>query len=423
MPKGFPDDFWWGTGASSNQCEGAAPASDWLRWEHEGKAPPSGQGSGFAQRYAEDFSLYAGLGLTHHRLSIEWARIEPAEGKRDRAEVERYQDIARAARDAGINLWVCLHHFTLPAWFVDDHGGMVDAKARDRYWRRHVEFMAETFGDVVFGWKPINEPMAFAYCGWLGGIHPPGRKDMAEYLTALRASHLSNYAAAAILRQTGKVVASVHNLNPTYPADDRLETAVLLDALDDVTFRCWIGAERDGVLRVPGTDPVEDPAFTEAFDMVGFSYYGTSTRNAESRVGPYPPGTPLGPIGYSPSSEGIKVVLDRLHAELPGKPLLVSEHGVGTTDDAVRCAIVERSLGLVRDAIAEDVPVKGFFHWTGVDNYEWTHGYDLPFGLFDRDRNPRPSADLMASYAGGNQSSRIELELPVQQQGDSHGPA
>jgi beta-glucosidase len=174
---------------------------------------------------------------------------------------------------------------------------------------------------------------------------------------------------------------------------------------------------------VPGTDPVENPAFTEAFDIVGFSYYGTSTRNAEGKVGPYPPATELGPIGYSPSSDGIKVVLDRLHAELPGKPVLVSEHGVGTDDDAKRCAIVDRSLGLVREAIAEGVPVKGFFHWTGVDNYEWTHGYDLPFGLFGRDRNPRPSADLMASYAAGNRSSRTDLDQPVQRQGDPDGPA
>jgi len=79
----WPDGFMWGTAASSTQCEGAAPASDWIDWERDGHAPASGDGNGFAARYAEDFRTYAGLGLRHHRLSIEWARIEPAEGEHD----------------------------------------------------------------------------------------------------------------------------------------------------------------------------------------------------------------------------------------------------------------------------------------------------------------------------------------------------
>ena len=84
----FPDTFWWGTAASSNQCEGAAPASDWARWERTGRAPPSGDGNGFAHRYEEDFALLAEHGLPHHRLSIEWARIEPRQGERDGGAIE-----------------------------------------------------------------------------------------------------------------------------------------------------------------------------------------------------------------------------------------------------------------------------------------------------------------------------------------------
>ena len=89
----FPDSFWWGTGASSTQAEGAAPASDWLAWERAGKAPPSGDGNGFGTRYAEDFALLAAHGLNHHRLSIDWARIEPEPGRRDTAAVEHYTEV------------------------------------------------------------------------------------------------------------------------------------------------------------------------------------------------------------------------------------------------------------------------------------------------------------------------------------------
>src|SRR4030081_435672 len=95
----FGPDFWWGTGASSTQAEGAAPASDWYAMERAGRVPPSGEGNGVAARYAEDFALYAQYGLAHHRLSIEWARVEPEEGKRDDAAVEYYVSVLTAARD------------------------------------------------------------------------------------------------------------------------------------------------------------------------------------------------------------------------------------------------------------------------------------------------------------------------------------
>src|SRR5690349_24650688 len=97
----WPDGFLWGTGASATQCEGAAPASDWIEWERAGRVPVSGDGNGFGTRYAEDFAIYASLGLTHHRISIEWARIEPEPGVHDPAAVEHYRALLAAARNAG----------------------------------------------------------------------------------------------------------------------------------------------------------------------------------------------------------------------------------------------------------------------------------------------------------------------------------
>ena len=92
-------------------------------------------------------------------------------------------------------------------------------------------------------------------------------------------------------------------------------------------------------------------------------------------------------------------MLDRLHAELPGTPLLVAEYGIGTDDDAVRAAYLERGLEVVHDAIGRGIDVRGFFHWTAVDNYEWLHGYDVAFGIIDRDRNVRPSALVLQREA------------------------
>ena len=121
--------------------------------------------------------------------------------------------------------------------------------------------------------------------------------------------------------------------------------------------------------------------------------------DAEGKVTPYPTSARVGPMGYAPWSEGLEIVLHRLHEELPGRPLLICEHGVGTDDDEWRCDVLRESIGLVERAIADGIDVRGFFHWTGVDNYEWNHGFDVQFGCFTRDREPRGSAELLKSFA------------------------
>jgi beta-glucosidase len=396
----LPDDFLWGTAASSTQAEGAAPRADWWAWEREGHAPLSGNGNGFGTGFADDFRLLAEHGLTHHRLSIEWARIEPWVGKHDKDEIDRYRDMLRAARDAGIAVWVCLHHFTLPGWFSDDMGGFLDDKGLSYYWPRHVDFVAETFGDLVAGWKPMNEPVAYAGAAYLLGIHPPGKTDPADFFAALEATHLANHAAWQLLSSGDAPVATVHNLSPLYPADDSDPTRRMLGTYDDVVWTSWSRMLREGVLQLPGRAPIEREDFADSFDLIGFSYYSAQTVDAAGVTGPYPAAARVGPLGYAPWSEGLAVTLRRLADELPGRDLLVCEHGVGTEDDDWREEVLRSSLELIEDAVDDGLPVKGFFHWTAVDNYEWSHGYDVPFGLFDRDRDPKPaSAALMKRYA------------------------
>jgi len=386
----FPSGFWWGTGASSTQAEGAAPASDWYALERRGVMPPSGEGNGFGTRYAEDFELYAQYGLTHHRLSIEWARIEPEEGRRDDAAIEHYSRVLTAARDVGISPWVCLHHFTLPGWFTElGEGGFLDDRARSYYWARHVAFIAETFGDLVFGWKPINEPGAYA------GIYP----TVARRFDVLGAILLAQRDAWRELRGGGKPVATIHDLSPTFKVGHTVKTDRMYDAVENMIWNVWLRAERDGVLSIPGRAEREVPDLREACDLIGFSYYSATGISDEGTIVPYPVTARVGPMGYAPWSEGLAVVLHRLHDELPGRPLLICEHGVGTPDDEWRCDVLRESLSYVDDALAEGIDVRGFFHWTGVDNYEWHHGFDVQFGCFTRDREPRESAELLRSYA------------------------
>ncbi|HEV3226221.1 MAG TPA: family 1 glycosylhydrolase [Acidimicrobiales bacterium] len=379
----FPDPFWWGTGASSTQCEGAAPASNWARWEQLGRAPESAEGNGFGHRHAEDFALLAEHGLTHHRLSIEWARIEPRQGQRDNDAVEHYRRVLEAARDAGMNPWVCLHHFTLPGWFADDLGGFLDEKAARYWWPRHVDFVAETFGDLVFGWKPVNEPVAYALTGFLMGVFPPGRQDIDDFRSVVRNIHRANADAANLLRGTDAPVATIHNLSPIYTADATPEAAARAARVDEMIWRSWA-----------------EPELLDPFDLLGFSYYAATAVHGDGTQGAYPADATTGPMGYAPWSPGLGEVLHRLAEEHPDKPILIDECGIGTHDDEWRATYLRECVDETERALADGIDVRGFFHWTAVDNYEWLHGYTVPFGLFDRDRNPRSSIEVLSRGTG-----------------------
>jgi beta-glucosidase len=393
----WPEGFMWGTGASSTQCEGAAPASDWWDWERAGRAPISGDGNGFATRYAEDFALLAELGLTHHRLSFDWARIEPEPGVRDDKAVAHYRDVLRAARDAGVVPWVCLHHFTLPRW-VTDRGGFLAPETRTEHWRRHVDFVAETFGDLAGGWQPVNEMNFYPVGAYRGLGFPPGHNDRDECAAVSEAIHLATFEAAQRLRQTGAPVSSIFALSALVLQDDDPASRAELERMRGHSSAPGIGLFREGVLRVPGRAPVERPDLAGAFDLIGFSYYAAVGFRA-GRAALQPPDAPRSPLGYAIWADGLGLVLDDLHAALPGVPLLVAEYGIGTDDDAQRAQYLERGLAVTHAAIARGIDVRGLFHWTAVDNYEWMFGYGVKFGIVDRDRRVRESARVLRREA------------------------
>ncbi|MCU1400795.1 MAG: beta-glucosidase/6-phospho-beta-glucosidase/beta-galactosidase [Acidimicrobiales bacterium] len=399
MATEWPDGFMWGTGASSTQCEGAAPASDWWDWERSGHAPLSGDGNGFGTRFREDFALLSALGLDHHRLSIEWARLEPESGVHDPAAVAHYREVLSAAHEAGISPWVSLHHFTLPRWFADA-GGFLVASNRTDAWTRHVEFMVDTFGDLAAGWQPINETNYYSQAAYGGHGWPPGHNDAAERAEVDVAIQLANAEAAVRLRQTGAPVSSIFGLSAFVPQDDDPASAAAADALHAHLWAPGLGLFRDGVLRVPGRAPIERSDLAGSFDMIGFSYYSNiGFRAGRPRL--HPPDAERSPLGYGISADGLGTVLDRLHAEVPDTPILVAEYGIGTDDDELRTRYLERGLEVVAERLAEGMDIRGLFHWTAVDNYEWLHGFDVAFGIVDRARKVKPSAAVLQRAALG----------------------
>jgi beta-glucosidase len=399
-------EFYWGTAASATQTEGAAPASNWAVWERAGRVPPSENGNGFWTRFREDFEVLSGLGLRHHRLSLEWARIEPWPSRRDPAAVEHYREVLRAGKEKGMAIWVCLHHFTLPQWF-EDEGGFLNRRATDRYWKRHVAFVAETFGDHVFGWKPINEPQAYVAGAYLLGELPPGVRNFEAFERATVGIYEAWRDACEVLGRS-KPICTIHNLSPVFPVSEDEAATTLAAALDAFLFGIPLDAFREGIVRLPGRPPVRIRGLEGSSDLFGFSYYsaiGVGKPNSPfdllSASVPYPPGSEPGPLGYHPWPQGMGIVLDRLANELPGVPLVVSENGIGTRDEDRRVSFLRQSLSQLKQAIDSGIDVRGYFHWTSVDNYEWHHGFDVPFGILDRQRRPKRAAFVLASAVSG----------------------
>lgn len=264
---------WWGTGAAATQCEGAAPRSDWAGWEAEGRVPPSADGNGFRTRYADDFALLAEHGITHHRLTVEWARLEPEEGRWNEDEVAHLRRVLAAGRDAGVAVWACLLHGSAPGWFTDDRRGWLDDKAATLTWPRHVDRAAEALGDLVAGWLPIHEPDLQARLGYGEGAFPPGRGSEADERDAAVALRTAEAEAARLLRTGGAPVAVTARPGEPGGADDLLVVSAPVDDLEAPLEQVADAFPDAGIVVVTG-DPTGEGRVQRAADAVAAAHRG-----------------------------------------------------------------------------------------------------------------------------------------------------
>jgi beta-glucosidase len=260
---------WWGTAAAATQCEGAAPRADWAGWEAEGRAPASSDGNGFRTRYADDLALLAEHGVTHHRITVEWARLEPSPGRWDDDEVAHLRRVLAAAAEVGTEVWACLLHGSAPGWFTDDQHGWLDDKAV-LVWARHVDRVAAAIGDLVAGWVPIHEPELVARLGYGDGTFPPGRRNDDDHRDA-RDALLAAEAEAARLLRTGRSPVAVtarpvdrHGDESRYEDDDLLVVNAPVDRLEERLEQVSDTVPHARLLVVTGDpDPADDQRRTE----------------------------------------------------------------------------------------------------------------------------------------------------------------
>lgn len=296
------DSPWWGTAAAATQCEGAAPRSDWAGWEAEGRAPSSGDGNGFRTRYADDFALLADHGITHHRLTVEWARLEPYPGRWDDDEAAHLRRVLVAARAVEVEVWACLLHGTAPGWFTDDQRGWLDDKAV-LTWARHVDRVAEAVGDLVAGWVPVHEPELAAQLGYGDGTFPPGRHRDDDHHDA-RATLLAAEAEAARLLRTGaSPVAVSARRGDRHEHDDLLVVGAPADRLEPALEQAIDAASHARLLVVTG-----DPGPLDVDIDADADVHGPRARRLQSAVrtiaGAHTGGTTIVGAFHQPAIDG-----------------------------------------------------------------------------------------------------------------------
>ena len=403
--KSFPRGFLWGTASAAHQVEGDNRNCDWWEWEqtpgHIASADTSAVACDQYHRYREDFALLRDLGQNAHRLSIEWSRIEPSPGEFDSRQIRHYRDVLGELRERAILPMVTLHHFTSPLWFVRK-GGWTSAEA-PRVFLRFVQRAADELGDLAGMWCTINEPNLYAANGWITGEFPPGRRGdlVSQYrVTAnMRRAHELAYQALKKRRPDTPVGLSHHKLL-FLPASrrrvDRLAAASAQALLDRWPVR-------------PGTfaNIVEATS-----DYIGVAHYWAMACAFDPRrprdlfVRRFNPrGVPVTDMGMASDPAWIRPVLNELKRY--GKPVYVTENGIATSDDAVRQRYLPDVLEQVRLAVEDGVDVRGYFHWTNMDNFEWARGYGAKFGLIAVDRKSlertvKPSGRLYARIAATN---------------------
>jgi beta-glucosidase len=397
----FPRDFVFGSAAAAHQVEGDNMHNDW--WAHE-LAPdtnaiePSGVACDHYHRFADDFRLLKLLGQPAHRLSIEWSRIEPEEGRTQAAEIEHYRVVLNTLRELEIEPWVTLHHFTSPQWFAQ-RGGFTRSENVECF-RRFVERVAREYGELVDHWCTINEPTVVAELGHRFAYFPPRVSDAkvsADVLTNLFRAHA---AAVEALRGQARrtpfagITLAVQAVEP-YRRDSAADRE-LAARRDAETNGVSLDALRTGVCAYPGRAPVEIPGLKGSSSFVGIQYYSRARYDA-STGGPAPADLDrtLSHMGWEVYPEGFAPLLQR--AAATGLAVYVTENGMAHDDDRVRVRYVADHLAAVDQARRAGADVRGYFYWSSLDNFEWNFGYGPKFGLIAVDRStltraPRPSA-------------------------------
>ena len=422
----FTKGFLIGASTAAHQVEGNNIHSDYWAQEHmphSSFTEPSGIACDHYNRFEEDIRLMAKAGLNAYRFSIEWARIEPEEGQFDESELEHYRKVVRCCRKNGIEPLITLMHFTSPVWLIRQGGW--EAESTIEYFRRYADFIVKNLGSEIKYICTINE----------------ANMGLQLATIAKRFQLMAQQAQKSAKNAEGTVQVGMNFQkmmeNMKYAAQENAEifgtpqpqifVSSRTEQGDTLVFRAHQAAKEaikainpdiqvgitlslHDLQALPGGESFAEKAWDEEFrhylpfiqddDFLGVQNY-TRTQYGPKGQMPSPENAELTQMDYEFYPEALEHVIRSVHRDFKGN-LIVTENGVATSDDTRRIEFIRRALQGVEHCLNDGIPVKGYCHWSLMDNFEWQKGYAMTFGMIAVDRTtlkrtPKESLQFLGS--------------------------
>jgi beta-glucosidase len=402
--KKFPDGFYWGAATASYQVEGGIEQCDWAEAAREGRVPPCGRACDHYNQYEADFDLAKVLGHTAHRFSVEWARIEPEEGRFDPEAIAHYRAVLQSLNERGIKPFVTIWHFTLPLWFTEK-GGFERSDSPDIF-ARFAAHVVEELGDLCEHFSTMNEPNVFGSNGWLRGSWPPFKRfAVTDMVSITNSGRIYESKASKGLRPFFLYLRVMKNLalshNAAYTAIKQVSPETEVSVVKHVIV---FAANWNPLNKIKAA--LANYAWTSIFmnrvknhtDSIGLNYY-FYTQFGDTRQ------WKKTDMDWNFAPEHIYDALMRLNKY--NKPLFVSEGGLADHDDSDRAEYITKQVEGTWRAIQAGADVRGHLYWSLMDNYEWALGFEKQFGLikinYDTlEREVRPSAYVYKEIIDNN---------------------
>ena len=472
--------FTFGVAAAGIQIEEQSVASDWWAWTSP--APDGLGNGAFVgdavmgySKAVEDVGLISAMNLDLYRFTVEWSRIEPSRDQVDAAAVNHYHASIDALREAGIKPSVTIHHFSNPLWVDDftaepgcpdgptdtnlcgwDHEQGGDAIVAEL--AEHAAFVASEYGDKVDNWATLNEPVNYLVASYGAGQFPPGKSlllsDFESFVRVVRnyvRAHVAIYEAIKAndtVDADGDGVAAHVGLTLSVaefvPARDNAvsdnpEDVAARDRLRYLYHHMLVESLRQGRFDsdFDGTLDEAQEDWQGKIDWLGVQYYFRTGVTAQTPLipgvegvlcyGPVDFGSCIPPedaskwvptMHYEFWEPGIYNVLKDFGERWPDLPLTVAESGLAAENGTRRAEHVVRSLEQIHRAMREGVDVRGYYHWSLMDNFEWAEGYIPRFGLYTVDRSTFERSPTLGATVLGDIAKVRQVS---QEQQDTYG--